>query len=506
MNLILQPRSARGALPPGRRARWLAVPLCLVAMTAFARGGDPPPNILFLFADDQRPDTIAALGNEHIKTPHLDSLAAEGFAFTGNHCMGSRHGAVCQPSRAMLMSGRTLHNVRDDLAGVTTLGEVLEGAGYRTFATGKWHNGRESFRRSFQRGRAVMFGGMSDHFGVPLVDMIADRSGFENERTGEGHSSELFGDAAIGFLAEQAQNPSDDPFFCYVAFTAPHDPRDPPVAWREYYGENPPPLPPNVLPQYPWCFDLATLTLRDEVLAAWPRDPAVLSQQLGEYYGLISHLDAQVGRVLAALERLGLADDTLVVYSADHGLAMGSHGLLGKQNLYEHSMGSPLILRGPGVPAGGRSEALTYLLDLYPTLCAVGGARLPEGVEGSDLLPVVRGERPAVRDSLFTLYRDSQRAVTDGRWKLIRYPKIDVTLLFDLVADPHERNDLAADPAHAEKLSHLRALLEDWQERSGDECPWTVDELQPARVDLSGRERVPDRHQPEWIRSKYFGC
>lgn len=463
------------------------------------------PNILFLFADDQRPDTVAALGNDHIDTQNLDRLAAEGFAFSGNHCMGSRHGAVCQPSRAMLMSGRTLHRVRDDLAGVTTLGEVLGGAGYRTFATGKWHNGRESFRRTFQRGRAILFGGMSDHFAVPLTDMTADRAGFENERTGRGHSSELFTDAAMDFLSEQGETASDEPFFCYVAFTAPHDPRDPPGAWRARYAEDRPPLPPNVLSQHPWSFDLASLTLRDEVLAGWPRDREVLSDQLAEYYGLISHLDEQVGRLLDSLDDLGLAEDTLVVYTADHGLAMGSHGLLGKQNLYEHSMGSPLILRGPSIPAGGRSDALVYLLDLFPTLCGVAGAELPEAVEGLDLMPIVSGERSSVRDSLFTLYRDNQRAVRDERWKLIRFPKIDVTLLFDLANDPHELHDLASDPDHAGQVLRLTTLLTDWQARTDDDCAWTAAELQPAQVDLSGRARVPDRHQPDWIKAKYFG-
>ncbi len=480
---------------------------CLSAGAHRAPDVDQPgqrPNILFLFADDQRPDTIGALGNESIQTPNLDRLVANGVSFTSNHCMGSMGGAVCLPSRAMVMSGRSLHRVKTDLSGVITLGEALAGGGYQTFGTGKWHNGRDSFERGFQSGKAVMFGGMSDHNRVPLQDLKADGTGFTEKRVGQGHSSDIFGEAAVEFLEGYGASDRDRPFFAYVAFTAPHDPRDPPARWREVYAQNTPPLPENFLPQHPWTFNLGTLVIRDEVLTGWPREPEVIRDQLGEYYGLISHVDEQVGRILDTLERLKLTENTLVVYSADHGLAMGSHGLLGKQNLYEHSMGCPLILSGPGLPAGKVREELTYLFDIYPTLCEVAGVQVEQAVEGRSFLGLAKGQPGNARQSLFTVYHHSQLAVRDERWKLIRFPAIDVTLLFDLQADPDEIHDLAGDPQNAATLDRMRGLLSAGQAQYGDETSWTADKLGPKHVDLTGHARKADRHQPAWIVKKYF--
>jgi arylsulfatase A-like enzyme len=460
--------------------------------------GDPRPNVLFLFADDQRPDAVGAFGNEHIRTLHLDTIARRGFRFSSNYCMGSIHGAVCQPSRAMLMTGRTLYRVPMDLKDTPTLPELLGQAGYATFGTGKWHNGGDSFLRSFQRGRSVMLGGMSDHTKVPIVD-VDDAHQFTAKREGERFSSELFADAAIDFLEGHG---GEQPFFLYVAFTAPHDPRQPPEAYREHYYANRPPLPPNFMPQHP--FHNGWMVGRDEALAAWPRTEQVVSDQLAEYYGLITHMDEQIGRVLNTLEHSGHADDTIVVFAADHGLAVGSHGLLGKQSVYEHSMGCPLLFAGPGIPRG-QSAALTYLYDIFPTLCGLTGLTAPEGVEGRDLAPVWSGERARVRDTLFLTYEDKMRAVRDDRYKLIRYPLIDHVQLFDLAEDPHELHDLAGEPAQAPRVATMTGWLADWQTRVDDPHPLTVETPKPMELDLTGRARKPDRWQPAWIVEKYFG-
>jgi arylsulfatase A-like enzyme len=455
------------------------------------------PNILFLLADDQRADTIGAWGNEHIDTPTLDGLAARGFSFRQAHCMGSPHGAVCQPSRAMLNTGHAYHGLDlNDFGGAPTLGQLLGDAGYRTFATGKWHNGREAFKRSFQSGRAVFFGGMSDHTAVPIVDLQGGE--LVDPRIAARRSSERFADAAIEFLSGLE---GDEPFLAYVAFTAPHDPRDPPPAFRERYYADRPPLPGNFLPFHP--FDNGWIIVRDENLAPWPRTEAVISDQLCEYYGHITHLDGEIARILAALARSGRAENTIVVTTADHGLAMGSHGLLGKQSLYEHSMGAPLIVAGPGIPKGS-SEALVYLHDLFPTLLGLAGVDVPEGVQSLDLAPIWRGERERVRETLFTSFDDCQRAVRDDRWKLIRYPEVDVTQLFDLVEDPLEMHNLADDPAQVDRIAALRAELERWQAELGDTVPWTAETVHPAAIDPSGTERKPDPWQPRWIVEKYF--
>ena len=456
------------------------------------------PNVLLIFADDQRADSLGAWGNPAIKTPNIDRLANSGFSFRSNYCMGAMGGAVCVPSRAMLNSGLSLYHVRSDLRGARLMPEVLGQSGYVTFGTGKWHNGEASFRRGFQKGKAVFFGGMSDHFNVPLADLSPEGEVI-NRRTGKGHSSGLFVDAAVDFLRNHS---GDRPFYAYVAFTAPHDPRDPPLEHRQWYYRNRPPLPKNFMPQHP--FDNGNMAGRDENLGPWPRTREIVSDQLCEYYGLITHMDQQIGRLLAALEATGQADDTVIIYAADHGLAVGSHGLMGKQSIYEHSMKCPLIFTGPGVPRG-QSQALSYLLDVFPTVCSLAGVAVPAEVEGKSLRPIWQGEADRVRDSLYLSFRHIMRSVRDRRWKLIRYPQINHTQLFDLQNDPHELTNLAGDPAQAQRVESMMALLAEWQEKVDDRQRLTSAKPQPKEIDMTGRPRKPDRWQPKWIRDKYFG-
>jgi arylsulfatase A-like enzyme len=458
------------------------------------------PNILFLFADDQRADTIAALGNPHIKTPNIDKLVAAGFTFRTNYCFGGNSGAVCVPSRAMLMSGKTWFHVDTaTLKGVKLLPELLQENGYVTFGTGKWHNGQPSWLRAFQRGQAVMFGGMSDHTKVPVRDLGPDGK-LTAERTGEKFSSELFADAVIQFLRN---HDGKKPFFAYVAFTAPHDPRMPPLAFRERYYRNLPPLPANFLSQLP--FDNGMMKGgRDENLAPWPRTEAVIRDQLAEYYGMITHMDEQIGRILDALRQTGQADNTLIVYAADNGLALGSHGLLGKQSVFEHSMRVPLIFAGLGIPQGKSTQAFSYLPDVFPTLCDVIGIQPPADLEGESLRPLWEGKKERVRDSVFLPYIDIQRAVRDDRWKLICYPKIGHMQLFDLQTDPDEKTNLIDRAEYAQHVQRLLKLMGQWQAKVGDTLELPTENKPPEAVDLTGRKRVPDQWQPEWIVKKYF--
>ena len=480
-----------------------AAPVADEPAAADAEPQETQPNILFLFADDQRADTIGAWGNDLIDTPNLDRLVAEGWSFRRNYVFGSNSGAVCVPSRAMVLTGRSWMRSPNRMQGVPTLPRLLETAGYRTFITGKWHNGEEALLRSFDRGTAVYLGGMADHTQTEVQDI--ERGGMVRRRVGETFSSELFADAVIEFLNEQASadegSESGEPFFAYVPFTAPHDPRQPPPEYRERYYERNLPLPPNYMPQHP--FDNGALILRDENLAAWPRTEDVIRDQVAEYYGLITHLDEQVGRILETLDENGQAGNTIVVYAADHGLSVGSHGLLGKQNLYEHSMRCPLIIRGPGIP-NGSTDAFTYLFDLFPTLLAQGAVEEPPGIDGRDLAPLWSGGDPTWRKSVFLPYRDVMRAVRDDRYKLIVYPNVNYRQLFDLADDPDELDNLISDPEHTETAVRLEALLEGWQTAMGDTVPLSVPDPAPLHRDLTGTEREPDRWQPDWIVEKYF--
>ena len=447
----------------------MLVVLCLsLAPLTTAPGArqESAPSVLFLVSDDQRADTIAALGNDRIRTPNLDRLARAGTFFSRAYCMGSTEAAVCAPSRAMLMSGKTLFRVRGNFYDLRDpdplLPEVLRRAGWSTFGTGKWHNGPRWFQRAFGAGGAIFFGGMGPHRNLPVHRY--DDSGRYRKRpySTPKFSSTEFADAAIEFLDGLGDG---ERFFAYVSFTAPHDPRTPPKEYRDLYDPDEMLLPENFLPVHP--FDNGDMMVRDELLAGWPRMEEVIRQQTADYYGMITHMDAEIGRILAALDSAGRADDTIVVFCSDHGLSLGGHGLMGKQNLYDDSMRTPVIVAGPGVPHGV-SDALVYLFDLYPTVCDLTGVGIPGSVEGKSLVPIMRGEAESVRDSVFSAYLDVQRAVRTDRWKLIRYPRVDQTQLFDLEQDPNELHDLAHRPEYADRVRELEQLLRSMQRELED--------------------------------------
>jgi arylsulfatase A-like enzyme len=434
-----------------------------------------PPNILFFFTDDQRFDTIRALGNERIITPTMDRLVQNGTAFTNAYIMGSMSGAVCMPSRAMLMSGRTLFGLEGPgkviPAAHLTLPEVLRRAGYRTFQTGKWHQDAKTFARCFSDGAKIFFGGMSDHYRVPVRDF--DPTGqYPKDKIyrDEGkHSSELFSDAAIEFLQSYED---DKPFFVYIPYTAPHDPRHMPKQYLDMYDADEIELPKSFMSEHP--FDNGEMKIRDEKLAAWPRTPVEIRRHKRAYYAMITHVDAQMGRVLKALEQTGRVDNTIIVFSGDNGLAVGRHGLMGKQNLYEHSVHVPLVIGGPGIPKGQRRDAFCYLLDIFPTLCDLVGLPIPDSVDGRSLAPIIRGRKGSARKTLFFAYKDIQRAIRDERFKLIEY-FVDgrrTTQLFDLDNDGWELDNLVNSRDHRRHLGRLRRQLLSWRQRLDDESPF----------------------------------
>lgn len=475
----------------------LLLSISLLALSPCQQATDRP-NILLLFADDQRADTIAAWGNQHIRTPHIDSLVRKGISLRANYTFGSNSGAVCIPSRAMLMSGRTWLDLPNDLKDAKLLPETLRQAGYTTFATGKWHNGTASLTRAFPSAKSIFLGGMADHTQTPIADIVDGK--LVNQRVASKFSSEEFADQVIGFLNSHKEA---DPFFCYAAFTAPHDPRNPPEEFRQPYYQNRPPLPPNFLPQHPFNNGICK-NVRDENLLGYPRDRKLLSDQLCEYYGLITHLDGQVGRILNALEKSGKAKNTLVIYAADSGLALGSHGLLGKQSLYEHSMRCPLIIAGPGVPPNTTTQSFTYLLDLYPTLCQIAKTKSPENLAGHSLQSLWTDPKAKLRPNLFMPFQNLMRSINDGRHKLIVYPQINRRQLFDLQADPHETTDLITDARQAINLASLQALLAAEQKGYGDKQPLQVTNPQNGVIRYDDFDRKADQWQPRWIIEKYF--
>jgi arylsulfatase A-like enzyme len=409
------------------------------------------PNILFLFADDQRADTIAALGNPIISTPNLDRLVRRGLSFNRAYMAGSNNPATCIPSRAMLLSGQPLKRIDQTLMRDKTWPEAFRGAGYTTFVSGKWHNGGASVSKCFEFARAIFAGGMGDPLHTPLRNL--EDGVLRKPFTPDKHACEVFADEAVDFLSKH----KGAPFLCYIPFDAPHDPHIVPRSFPVQYNPAAIPLPPNFAGVHP--FDNGEMTVRDELLLASPRSEEAVRQMLADYYRYVSYLDAQVGRILDALEASPFADNTIVVFSADSGVARGSHGLIGKQNLYEHSVRVPLLVSGPGIPKGARTDAMCYLYDVFPTLGAACGVPAPAESEGRDFSAVLREPSLPGRELLQFSYKDVQLSVRDKRWKLIYYPKVDVTQLYDLEMDPQETKDMSAEPEAFEPLFRLAALV-----------------------------------------------
>lgn len=432
------------------------------------------PNILFLFTDDQREDTIGALGNPHIKTPNLDNLVKSGFVFTNAYCMGGFSGAVCLPSRMMTLRGRSWFSVRNLPKDAPNFPRSMNEAGYISYHHGKKGNTDIETHKCFT-------------YSYYLNDDVVRRSG---------HPGEIVANDAIEFLTERKK---DKPFFMYLAFGTPHDPR---IATEEYlnkYDIEKIPILPNFKPFHP--FDNGDMVIRDERLAPWPRTKAVIRKHLRDYYAVITYLDEQIGKIINALKEIGEYDNTIIIFSSDQGLAIGSHGLMGKQSLYEHSIGVPLIFCGPGIPRGKSSDTFAYLFDVYPTVCELVGAKVPTSLEGKSLVPIIRGRTEKVRDSIFLAYKNLQRAVRRGRWKLLRYPQVNKTQLFDLKQDPHETKNLADDPAYSDKVKELMTLMAEQQKLFGDTQPLTLLNPKPAEIDLGFFKDLPP-HKTNTKRSK----
>jgi len=458
-------------------ARFPALTLALtLAVAALAGAERQRPDIVLLFADDLAPDTIAALGNREIRTPNLDRLVARGTSFDRTYGMGGWHGAICVASRAMLLTGRTLWDcdngkaVEADRKAGRLLPQRLAAAGYRTYFTGKWHNeGRPA--DSFHETGVVRMGGMPDAgpdaygrsgaSGEAWKPTDPSRGGYWK---GGRHWSEVTADDVVARLGRR-----DDgkPLFLMASFNAPHDPRQAPRPFVDLYPRGKMTLPPNFLPAYPHARAIGSgPDLRDEKLAPHPRTPEAVRLHRAEYFAIISHLDAQVGRILAALEAGGRAANTVIVFTADNGLAVGQHGLMGKQSLYEHSLRVPLVVAGPGIAAGRRIDRPVHLFDLTPTLLELGGAEARTGFRS--LLPSLQGGEPPARPALLGAYMGLQRSVVSDGWKLLAYPKAGVTRLYHLTSDPHETKDLSADPAQAARRRALFRQLTDLQREHGD--------------------------------------
>ncbi len=459
------------------------------------------PNFLFIITDDQSPFTLSAYGNQICQTPNIDRIAREGMAFQDAHHMGSWSGAVCYPSRTMIMTGRSLWHLptanHDDSpetrkakaaeAAKTSMPALFKAAGYDTFRTCKQSNTFEQANQLFD------------------VNHESDKRGATPETGSSWHAEQ-----ALEYLRGCAASGDHDPFLMYLGFSHPHDPRNGTPELLEKYGAintseppttlNPaaPPLQINYLPAHP--FPHGHPDLRDEVNVPGvltDRSEATIRNELGREYACIENIDNQVGLVLKKLEEMGELENTYIFFTSDHGIAVGRHGLAGKQNLYEHTWRVPFFVRGPGIKSGSEASGYVYLMDVLPTLCDLAGISIPVTIDGTSFRPVLEGKQDRIRDVMYGVYcggtKPGMRSVKKDGWKLIKYDVLDgsvhETQLFDLRQNPNElliehqspevialigntpqpnQVDLAEDPRYAGKRKELEQLLLEEEQRWED--------------------------------------
>lgn len=516
--------------------RTLLILACCLWLTSAGKpnqalGADQRPNLILIFADDMTYDAMSHLGVREVQTPHLDQLARRGTFFTHASNMGSWNPAVCVASRSMLLTGRALwraEKAHSQLKSLAADGKLwpqrLQAAGYRTYMTGKWHLPvpAEEVFQNVKHVRAGMPKDVPDGYNRPIDGQpdgwhAADKS-LGGYWEGGRHWSEVLAEDAIAFLGTASGN--DAPYLMYLAFNAPHDPRQAPQEYLDRYPAKSLSLPQSFLPIYPYAKEMGCpVSLRDERLAPFPRTPASIRQHLSEYYALITHLDDQIGRILDALEQNPSQRETVICFTADHGLAMGQHGLMGKQNLYDHSLRVPFILASfpsqkshagknstsPAthaqvagrVPAGLSINQPIYLQSVAATFLEWAEVPLLADEEFPSLLPVIResqvpaatatsqatilrksaattgGNSSSVGESndVIGSYLDLQRSITSRGYKLILYPQAKAQRLYDLSKDPLELHDLAEDSATLLQRKSLFSRLRQWQVHFGDTLP-----------------------------------
>lgn len=430
------------------------------------------PNIIFIFADDQSYNTIHAHGNQEIRTPNIDRLAEQGTSFTHAYNMGAWGGAVCIASRAMLNTGKFVWRARQVDEKMDTLAEqgsmwsqIMHQAGYETYFSGKWHVkiDPEKIFDNVRHVRPGMPKTVKEAYDRPHEGQTDNWSPFDISVGGfwQGgkHWSEVLGDDAIEFISQAGSK--KNPFFMYLAFNAPHDPRQSPKEYVEMYPVEDISIPESFIPEYPYKDEIGCgPSLRDEKLAPFPRTDYAVKIHLQEYYAIITHMDRQIGRILDALEKSGKSKNTYIFFSADHGLAVGNHGLIGKQNMYDHSIRPPMIVVGPEVEKNHKLGMDVYLQDIMATSIDLAGVEIPEFVEFNSLLPMLKGEQTeSSYDQIYGCYKDLQRMIRVDGFKLIVYPYAGKVRLYDLENDPLEMNDIATEPGREQQVSKLFAEL-----------------------------------------------
>jgi arylsulfatase A-like enzyme len=437
---------------------------CLILLASFVSSfsvaAEPQahPNVLVILSDDQGRGDYSAFGTADIRTPHIDRLYKDGMAFDNFYV----NSPVCSPTRAALLTGYYPDRVgvpgviREERpenswgwlsAEATLLPKVLKPAGYHTAIVGKWHLGVTSPNTPLDRGFDVFRGFLGD-----MMDdyIIHRRNGLNLMRDGkkevdpEGHATDIFTNWAVDYLNERAK--AKEPFFLYLAYNAPHDPLQPPVAWLERVKKREPKMP----------------EVRAKLVA------------------LIEHMDDGIGKVLDTLDSTDLAKNTVVIFTSDNGgvVENGANNgpwRSGKQHMYEGGLRVPGVVRWPGVvKPGSHTDRLTLTMDIFPTVCELAGAKPPKGIDAVSFVPTLRGEpeQTAAREVYFVRREGGPayggktiEAVRKGKWKLLQDSPFTPLELYDLEADPKETTNLVA--KEKKVLAEMSAALRLHIQRGG---------------------------------------
>jgi arylsulfatase A-like enzyme len=424
-------------------------------------------NILFIFADQMHRYALGCMGTPEIQTPNLDRLAAQGTLFRSaySNC------PICTAFRINLLTGlhsgttRTIGNNFPIPEGCRTLPDALNDGGYRTSYVGKWHIGATGNVAVPHELR----GGFTDFIGYQCYNGFRENVWFFDEQDEkhvyEGHRTDVTTQIAVERLRGLA---TQDRFALFVSYQAPHYPVQPSAAFEQMYAG-------VEITHRPNFRDVEPYTRTWSPPSPWPpgdcpdyqRYGGDMDEYMRRYYGMVSQVDAGVGRLLQCLEQLGLADTTAVVFTADHGDMQGSHGYTNKCGPLEESAGIPLIVRVPGGAQGQVTDAVISGVDFFPTCLDYGslpaGPRLP----GRSFAPLTRGEKQELTGPIFSEFGD-WKMVRRGACKLVvDADDLAPTELYDLGADPYEMQNLVANPAYAEQQAALQAELVSWRAGSG---------------------------------------
>lgn len=456
------------------------------------------PNIVLITDDQHRGDTLGYRGHPCVRTPHLDQLAFEGVSFANSYSTCP----VCIPARTSLITGLEAHeygcprfgaDFRIDRHRRDFLGSRVTAAGYQTCLVGKthWHT-HPTFRAGFETliGLHRLAGDRMAHTGTPTDMTGVGGNEFHpvmNHLPPHLQSTQWTVDRSLEFLRYRDRT---QPFFLWVSFLDPHPPISTIEPYYSMYDDED--IPEPVMPE--WASEeRAPYSVYRSRLAfnAKPMRPKELRKMRGVYYGMISYIDHQLGRLFGRLQLDGLWDDTLVIFSSDHGEKLGDFGDLCKSEFFESTARVPYIVKPPTSMDGDRgveSDSLVELADLYPTICELAGAEMPDDVTAKSIVPILTGEAESIRQLLYGQINNSYM-LHDGRHKYLYFADDGAELVFDVTHDRADHLDLSAD----EKLtSELRSRFMSHAESIGSD----------AVLDGTLRNEEQPKPTPETVRAQ----